>query len=287
LERGPGFLNHKESAMTTATTHALTAEQIAFYRREGYLIVRGLFSQSEVDEIRRRFDAVAAGPAVPEHWYPDLSEEGSKDPLKRYPRVMMPHRFDAMTKRYLLEPRVLNVLRDLLEDEPLAAQSMFYFKPSGSRGQALHQDDFYLRTQGGDCLAAWIAIDPSTPENGGLRVAPGTHRDAIHCPRQADSRESFTTEYVEPAPGHDPVPAVLAPGDVLFFNGRVIHGSTPNNHPTMWRRSLINHYVPASATGVSQWYFPLLGRDGGVVERPGSTLGGPCGTEEKTAGYAP
>ena len=33
------------------------------------------------------------------------SHEAAADPLKRYPRVMMPHRFDALAKRYLLDPR--------------------------------------------------------------------------------------------------------------------------------------------------------------------------------------
>jgi phytanoyl-CoA hydroxylase len=39
---------------------------------------------------------------------------------------MHPHRFNETAKRYMLHKPVLDVLTDLYEEEPLAAQSMFY-----------------------------------------------------------------------------------------------------------------------------------------------------------------
>ena len=51
-----------------------------------------------------------------------------------------------------------SVLTQLLGVEPLAVQTMLYFKPAGARGQALHQDNFYLRVQPGTCMAAWLAL---------------------------------------------------------------------------------------------------------------------------------
>ena len=47
-------------------------------------------------------------------------------------------------------------LTGLLGNEPYAAQTMVYFKPAGSRGQALHQDNYYLRVHPGTCMAAWM-----------------------------------------------------------------------------------------------------------------------------------
>jgi phytanoyl-CoA hydroxylase len=73
------------------------------------------------------------------------------DPLKRYPRM--------------LHPQVFAVLTDLYGEEPLAAQSMFYFKPPQSRGQVLHQDNYYLKVETGTCIAAWTAIDVADPDN--------------------------------------------------------------------------------------------------------------------------
>jgi len=56
--------------------------------------------------------------------------------------------------RYLLDDRLEDVLTDLFGEEPLAAQSMLYFKPPGAKGQALHQVNFYLKVEPGICIAA-------------------------------------------------------------------------------------------------------------------------------------
>ncbi len=58
------------------------------------------------------------------------------------------------------------VMTALLGAEPYAVQTMFYFKPAGARGQALHQDQYYLRAQLGTCMAAWMAVDDCDEENG-------------------------------------------------------------------------------------------------------------------------
>ena len=133
-------------------------------------------------------------------------------------------------------------------------------------------------------MAAWIAIDPATPENGGLYVVPGTHKLDVLCPDTADGSESFTTHLVKDPLGRKAVPVKLDSGDVLFFNGSLIHGSPPNRSKTMWRRSFICHYVPKGATQVSKWYFPLLDFQGNVVPIPESTDGGPCGKEFQSVG---
>jgi phytanoyl-CoA hydroxylase len=265
--------------------YSLTAEQLACWRAEGYLIAPGLLDASEVDAIRRRFDEIAAGEPIPGHWQPDRSADSAGDPLRRYPRVMMPHRFDALSRRYLLDRRVHDALVPLLGEEPIAAQSMFYFKPPGARGQALHQDNFYLKVKPASCIAAWIAIDPATPENGGLYVVPRTHDMDIVCPDAADPSESFTTHLVNVPNGLKAVPARLAAGDCLFFNGSLIHGSGPNRHPTLWRRSFICHYISRRSTHISKFYHPLLDFAGNVVARDLTDDGGPCGEELDTSKY--
>ncbi len=267
----------------------LTAEGRKHWSRDGYLVLRGLLSSEEVAEIKANFDDFAATPeVVPDHWHPADDATAAGDPLKRYPRVMHPHAFMPMAMRYMLDDRIRLVLTELLNDEPIATQSMFYFKPTGAKGQALHQDNYYLRVHPHTCIAAWCAIDPSLPENGGMTVVPGTHELDIACPQLGDAlpehvrRDSFTTDYVPPPEGKQAVPCLMEPGDVLFFNGSVIHGSTPNTHPTLWRRSLIFHYMPSAATEISHYYqkFGLWSFDGSRVDRDSSPIdGGPCGTE--------
>jgi ectoine hydroxylase-related dioxygenase (phytanoyl-CoA dioxygenase family) len=253
----------------------LDQEQIEFFQREGYLIVRGLMTAAEVDTIRTHFEQlVAAGQPIKGYWEPDAT---ATDPLLKYPRVMHPQRWDAFAKQMLLHPKVGEVLRVLLGEEPIATQSMFYFKPPGSRGQALHQDNFYLQVEPQSCIAAWTAIDPSTPENGGLYVVPKTQDLDLACPEEADMTQSFFKHLVRPPKDQKAVPAELQPGDTLFFNGNVIHGSGPNRSKTQWRRSFICHYMPASARCINKNYFPLFNFAGEAVTYEANQSGGPCG----------
>lgn len=260
----------------------VSPEDVQAYERDGYLIARGLFRPEEVAEIKSFFDDLGRrGQRIEGHWWPDTSPEAAGDPLRRYPRVMHPHLFDPMSRRYLIDPRLKATLTRLLGDEPLAVQTMYYFKPPGARGQALHQDNFYLRVKPGTCIAAWVAIDRSHPDNGGLYVCPGTHRMEVVCPEQADANESFTTELVNPPAGIEPVPAILESGDVLFFNGSVVHGSKPNRTKDEWRRSFICHYMPRSSSHISVGYHaPMIDFDGNKVTREASAGGGPCGTSD-------
>jgi phytanoyl-CoA hydroxylase len=79
------------------------------------------------------------------------------------------------------------------------------------------------------------------------------------------------------------VPVELKPGDVLFFNGSVIHGSYANRSKDRFRRAFICHYVPESSSETAHWYRPLLRFDGTEVFINDATGGGPCGTPEATA----
>jgi|YelNatPaOPRAMG01_1025707.scaffolds.fasta_scaffold23439_3 hypothetical protein len=256
-----------------------------FWKTNGYHIARGLFRAEDVAAIKQHFDAfAAAGRPVQGYWQPDLAD--TSDPLKRYPRVMHPHRWDGgFSMRYLLHPGVHDVLAALYGEEPIATQSMYYFKPPGARGQALHQDNFYLQVKPGTCIAAWTAIDPATPENGGLYVVPGTQDMEIVCPEQADPNESFVTHLVRAPKGKKAVPVELQPGDTLFFNGSLIHGSPPNRSKTLWRRSFICHYMPQSAQHIAKFYAPLFNFAGEVVVRAPAAEGGPCGTEFSAVEY--
>ncbi|WP_329251543.1 phytanoyl-CoA dioxygenase family protein [Streptomyces canus] len=247
------------------------------FQEDGFMVVRGLFAHDEIDRLCGAFTALHVGGPVPGHFEPSAPGEET-DPLRRYPRVMQPHEIDDLALRFLLDARLRLVLETLLGEEVLAAQSMFYFKPPGARGQALHQDNFYLRVEPGTCVAAWVACDVIDRDNGGLEVVPGTHRMDLFCPELADSEVSFAREYVAPPPGLAAVPVDMAPGDVLFFNGSLVHGSQPNRTADRFRRSFIGHYVGASTERIGH-YYRTLSMSGARVPLPESEGAGPCGTE--------
>jgi hypothetical protein len=253
----------------------MSASSKSAFDRDGYLVARSLFPAPEVDRLRAHFMALRRRDAYPD----DLVgvDPTSRDPLRRYPRMAQMHRWDDTTRRWLLDPRIGALLTDLLGAEPFAVQSMLYFKPPGSRGQAVHQDNFYLRAEPGTCVAAWLALDRADRDNGCLSVVPTSHRWPILCTTEADTRVSFTDVTVPLPGGLAPVPVVLEPGDVLFFHGSLVHGSAPNITTDRFRRALIGHYVQADARQVASYYHPALRMDGTVVTLDVSDGGGVCG----------
>ena len=267
----------------------LTAAQKAQFDRDGFLVLRGLFSPAEAGAIRDAFMTLNADGPVP-----GLSSIGEgvvdpADPLAFYPRMMNPHlqpqrEVGRIARHFLLDSRLGPVLTDLFGEAPVGVQTMFYFKPPGARGQELHQDNFYLRVKPGTCMAAWLAVDDVDMENGGMKVVPGSHREDVACPQKADPTVSFTKDYVPVPEGMQAVPCDMKAGDVLFFNGSLIHGSTPNTSPTRFRCSLIAHYVPQGSQELSEWYQSPLTFDGQVVEIAPATGGGPCGTPHMAMG---
>ncbi|MCY3715585.1 MAG: phytanoyl-CoA dioxygenase family protein [Chloroflexi bacterium] len=242
---------------------------------EGYVVVPGLFGADEIERIQAHFMQLNAQG----HGYVgDRSTLlGADDPLAAYPRLVHPHRFDKLSLDWLLDERLRQWTTALLGAQPYAAQTMFYFKPPGARGQALHQDQKSLRVRPGTCLAAWMAVDDCDEDNGCMQIVPRTQDLPQLCLIDADLSVSFSSRTVPIPPGSAPQPIPMRAGDVLFFNGQVIHGSYPNRSQTRFRRSLIGHYVVGEARQVAEFYHPLLRFNGDEVRLEGSEAGGPCG----------
>jgi ectoine hydroxylase-related dioxygenase (phytanoyl-CoA dioxygenase family) len=85
-----------------------------------------------------------------------------------------------------------------------------------------------------EVVTVWLAIDPSTLANGCMQVIPGTHNTGAagfseyEAVADAD-KEVFDTEIR--AGQYDEtkaVPCILEPNQASLHDGRLIHGSPPN-----------------------------------------------------------
>ncbi|HEX9998093.1 MAG TPA: phytanoyl-CoA dioxygenase family protein, partial [Abditibacterium sp.] len=274
------------STLSPELAFTLSEAQKAQFERDGFLAVTGVFSPDEVATLRQHFmdiqnEALDPNSPLRAHYKPLSLEEANGDKLKHFPRIMHPARFDEMAMRYMIDSRIQAILSQLFGEEPLAAQSMLYFKPPGAKGQALHQDNFYLNVSPGTCLAAWLSLDAADEENGGMFMVPGSHKLPVLCPHLADMTKSFTTEEVDIPEGMEAVQVPLGAGDVLFFNGSVIHGSFPNVSKDRFRRAFICHYVGDSTRAMSGGYYPLWRFSGETLTREVAQGGShSCGNEE-------
>jgi phytanoyl-CoA hydroxylase len=226
--------------------YAVSVDEYVRFRADGLLIVRGLVSPAEVQELLDHVDDFASGRA----------EE----------RIHMLHRRLAIHERYLLHSRVLDVVQALVGPDVLALQTMLFVKRPGSSGQGYHQDSFHIITQPDTLIGAWIALDRADEENGCLRVTVGSQNEPVYpdvdeetghggdrhladIPAIAgaddpDERRNGLTAVAAKYEGRE-VAAVVEPGDVVFFGGHVLHRSHANHSATRSRRSFVSHYCNA------------------------------------------
>jgi ectoine hydroxylase-related dioxygenase (phytanoyl-CoA dioxygenase family) len=255
----------------------ITDEQKEQFHEQGYCVVGGLFSETEIQEIQDFFEDFKLRGAKA---FDGGVEYADIDPTKAQLRAMQPHRFDSRAVTWLTQPKVATVLEELLEKPALGVQTMYYFKPPGGKGQGMHQDNFYLVAQPATCIAAWTAIDTADVDNGCLWVVPGSHRGDILCPEGEKERwMNYGDSHISKFPREQkPVPVIVQRGETMFFGGNLIHGSGPNRTKDRFRRTFIGHYIDEASDHVAQYYHPVLNMQGQVVSNVEIySGGGPCG----------
>lgn len=120
-------------------------EYVTFHER-GYLVVRGLLPDEDVAQLREHTEGLLGG----EIQVPGLElpppEATPAELERRYLRIHMLHRVQEIHERFLLHPRILDVVEALAGPDVMAMQTMLLLKPPGGEGQGYHQDSYYIPT---------------------------------------------------------------------------------------------------------------------------------------------
>lgn len=250
--------------------YAVSIEQYADYHRNGYLIVKGLLNEIDVERLRSWTDDIYSGRITElDHLSPDhpWMKDQKKTERLSSARMHMPHQHNVTAEWGLLHPQVLDVLEALIGPDVLALQSMLFFNPPGKGGQGWHQDSFYIQTQPDSLIGAWIALDRADEANGCLWVAPGSHCEPIYPPPvarkgyvHADERhiqglvpasapsvmDDEVNNLSQVASKYGPaVPVIVEPGDVVFFHSHLLHRSYRNETADRFRRAYVLHFCNA------------------------------------------
>jgi ectoine hydroxylase-related dioxygenase (phytanoyl-CoA dioxygenase family) len=234
------------------STPALSDTDVRGFVDDGYVIVRDLVGADDVAAVRADAERFAAG----EYPVSNLPDGGA------ILAVHFPHWVSPVAARMVRHPGIVSVVSRVAgahlahwDGGAKCMQSMLFLKPPGLQGQAWHQDERYIPTRDRSLIGAWIALDDATVENGCLWVLPGSHRRGVLHPTRDHGRpDEFDPS--DEAFGFDDggaVPVELRTGDVVFFNGYLLHRSL-RNRSTGTRRALVNHYM--SSASLLPWMLP-------------------------------
>jgi hypothetical protein len=267
---------------------------LASYWRDGYAIVRGFFTASEINEISAALDQLYAEGV--EHGrcfrhgnlFYNVASGDSGEPLVRM--VQWPSYHQPLLNRVRLDRRFAELLGPFIGLNLKQIINQIHWKAPGSLGDfAWHQDSksrrpaSAYRNLAASYVQTGLAIDPHTPESGCLRFIPGSHLRGdlgmdctTHSLGVAMKDEALEAAGLSAA---DAVDVLLEPGDLALWSPYLVHGSGTNRSDHK-RRFYINGYVRAADCDRGEWAFrngfpvplgprPVLVHYEELHERPG------------------
>ncbi|MEE2658187.1 MAG: phytanoyl-CoA dioxygenase family protein [Candidatus Latescibacterota bacterium] len=224
------------------------------YESDGYITHLDIFSKSEIDKFRARFNEV---------------EE--REGREQCQIGLQGRHFDL---RFLWEmatdPRVVDVVSECMgENIMLLSTHVFckYPENDAKKFVAWHQDITYWGLEPPEAHTAWIAIDDVAIENGCMQVIPGSHRHGIVEHGKSD-REGNLLSINQEIPDElvdksDVVNIELGAGQASVHHGQLFHASHPNRSQRR-RAGLTVRFIPPQARQIeansigSQWKPVLL-----------------------------
>ena len=182
---------------------------------------------------------------------PGDPNESETDALKRYFCLHYPHKVSQTMFDFLRHPALVEVLQSIIGPNVKCMQSMLFVKGPGGRGQAWHQDEFFVPTRDRSLCGIWVALDDTDRQNGCLWVIPGSHKSGVLWPMgpNEDPRISGPSQsaYNHPFREEEAVPVEMKAGSVVFFNGYLLHRSLDNVTTDRFRRALVIHTMSAES----------------------------------------
>ncbi|MCC6423314.1 MAG: phytanoyl-CoA dioxygenase family protein [Phycisphaerales bacterium] len=210
------------------------------FDRDGFVVVRDVFTKEQVNQIERELQSyittVAPTLDAGEVYYEDSAQRPVKamHGLNRHSEFFNNLRSDA---------NLLNLLRALWPDGQAIPENVSYFGKPARDGSVTpaHQDNFFQHWEPPLALTVTISIDPSTPRNGALICAKGSHRKLL--PHHYSGVMGFSMTLDDPI-DTEQFPEehlCLQPGDIAILHIAVIHRSEPNRSDDSRRQLAIGY----------------------------------------------
>ena len=161
---------------------------------------------------------------------------------------------DPFWVRLVADPRLVDIAAEYIGGNVALFASHYISKPPGDGQPVLwHQDGAYWPLEPMEVVTLWLAVDPSLPENGCMRVIPGTQEMDLQEMHATSGDQNVLGSAMEDDKVQEDkaVDLVLQPGDVSVHHPNIVHGSNANTSPTR-RCGLTIRYIPASTRIVTE-----------------------------------
>ena len=213
------------------------------YDESGYVIIKNVLDNSLVEEARQHVDwLLSKHPGTrPEHLHHTLLAD------------------DPFWVRLVSDPRLLDIAEQFIGSNIALFASHYICKPPKD-GQAVlwHQDGSYWPLKPMSVITLWVALDPSLPENGCMKVIPKTHTMELQDLHERSDIPNVLASSMDESQIDisQSVNLILDPGDVSIHHPNIVHGSEANNSD-IWRRGLTIRYIPTT-TEVTDKSWPCV-----------------------------
>ena len=208
----------------------LSDDQIAFYRDNGYLVP---------------FDGV--DPSEAAAMCGDLDAFERDEGMRASEIIVKGHLCFRRSFEFSRHPAILDVVEDLIGPNIMTLSSRFWMKP-GRDGSFVswHQDSAYFGLDPHELVTVWLALTDSTPENGCVRVIPGSHLGKAYSHVETYDEKNLLArgQSIEEIDGSGAVDLVLKAGQFSCHHERIVHGSAANDTDSM-RIGIGIFYFPA------------------------------------------
>lgn len=226
---------YSDTMQATRLASALNDTQMQKYKDDGYLAPLPAIDASSAAEARRRLDAVEqiAGGKL------------NKD------LVFKPHLYLKWASDIVHHPAILDAVESIVGPDILCWSSRLFIKDPHDGGFiSWHQDAaFWGLSDSDQIVTAWVALAPTTVENGAMKVVPGTHKRAVehHKVGAASNMLMRGQEIDVDVDENDAVHLILKSGEMSLHHNRIFHGSDANISETR-RIGFAIRYIPAWVT---------------------------------------
>ncbi len=203
----------------------LTQQQLEQYNQDGYYIFKGLFQPDEINLLKK---TATEDRVLDQKSYGKDDGEGGNVRLS-----LWNHPGDNIYGMFARCKRIVENAEIILNDEVYHYHSKMILKDAKIGGAwAWHQDYGYWYQNGvlfPDLVSVFIAVDPSTRENGCLQVIRGSHKlGRIEHVLTGDQSGADKERVNEIRKVMDLIYVEMEPGDAVFFHANLLHRSDQN-----------------------------------------------------------